>query len=114
VTSLTEALPASVRGVTFVAYSFRSGRFGNLAKFIANRRASYGEKRKCATALQTTLMTHPGRRVWTRRSIINVGDGRKVLGSGHRTSYVSLGGTMRRRDLVTFVAAAVWPGIAPA
>ena len=27
-------------------------------------------------------MTHNRRRVWTRRSIINVGDGRKVLGSG--------------------------------
>ena len=38
--SQTEALPASVRGVTFVVYPFRSGRFGSLAKFTANRGAS--------------------------------------------------------------------------
>ena len=38
--SQTEALPASVRGVTSVAYSFRSNSSGNLAKFTANRRAS--------------------------------------------------------------------------
>src|SRR5580692_692982 len=78
-TSLTEALPASVRGVTFVAYSFRSGRFGSLAKFAAMRHASSrvsrrlvaercdvaicpesGEKRKCAAC---TLMTKSGPRI---------------------------------------------------
>ena len=42
-TSLTEALLASVRGVTFLAYSFRSGRSGSLGNSpptAAPRRAS--------------------------------------------------------------------------
>jgi hypothetical protein len=57
------------------------------------------------------------RRVWTRRSIVNVGDGRKVLESGHRIMRVLNARpweAVRRRDFVTFVAraTAVWPGIA--
>ena len=56
------------------------------------------------------ILTHNRRRVWTCRSIINVGDGRKVLGSGHRIMRV-----LRRHHAtpgsLTFVAraAAVWP-----
>ena len=66
-TSLTEALPASVRGVTFVAYSFRSGRFGSLVKFAAMRRASSHVSRFGRRAVRRSDMSGIGGEAEVRR-----------------------------------------------